>query len=174
MLTYFQRLRAFPRDIRLFLVTPALIGFTVFGGIYTVLFNLYLARLGYEPTFIGLVNASSQFALAIFALPASALGLRLGTRPTMIWGMSLVVIGHAAPVLAEFAPVGLRQGWLLGSYLLGGLGLALYFVNASPWVMAMTAPGERSHVFSVQAALWPLAGFVGSLIGGLLPTFILC
>jgi MFS family permease len=171
MQTYLHQLRSFGRDVRLFLITPALIGFTVFGGIYTVLFNLYLVRLGYEPPFIGLVNAISQFALALFALPASALGLRLGTRRTMIGGLMLVVVGHALPILAEFVPGNWRPGWILATYLTGGLGLALYFVNASPWVMSVTTPVERSHVFSVQAALWPLAGFVGSLVGGALPAF---
>lgn len=169
MSVFFQQIRAFRRDVRLFLVTPALIGFTVFGGIYTVLFNLYLVRMAYGTEFIGLVNAISQFALAIFALPATFVAARLGTRWAMIVGLSLAMVGHGLPILAEFIPGSLRQPWILVTYLIGGLGLALYFVNSSPWVMAVTTPQERGHVFSVQAALWPLAGFVGSLVGGMLP-----
>jgi len=53
--------------------------------------------------------------------------------------------------------------------LLGGLGIALYIVNANPFLMTTTSSEERGHAFSVQAALWPLAGFAGSLVGGLLP-----
>lgn len=60
MVIYLQRLRSFERDVRLFLVLPALIGFTVFAGINTVLFNLYLMRLGDGPEFIGLVKAISH------------------------------------------------------------------------------------------------------------------
>jgi MFS family permease len=172
MAIYFRRVRSFGRDVRLFLITPALIGFTVFGGITTVLFNLYLVRLGYGPEFIGLVNAISQVALALFALPASILGAHLGARRAMIAGMSLAVLGNGLPVLAELVPAGWRQGWILGTYLIGGLGLALYFVNSSPWVMSVTTPQERSHVFSIQAALWPLAGFFGSLLGGVLPGLV--
>ncbi len=169
MSAFFQQIRAFRRDVRLFLITPALIGFTVFGGIYTVLFNLYLVRMAYGTEFIGLVNAISQFALAIFALPATFVGAKLGTRRAMILGLTLAMVGHGLPVLAEFIPGAARQTWILATYLLGGLGLALYFVNSAPWVMAVATPQERSHVFSVQAALWPLAGFVGSLVGGMLP-----
>ncbi len=35
--------------------------------------------------------------------------------------------------------------------------------------MGSTTSVERSHAFSIQAAVWPLAGFAGSLVGGLLP-----
>jgi MFS family permease len=171
MTDYLRRLNRFRRDIWLFLVTPALIGFTIFGGIYTVLFNLFLARLGYDPPFIGAVNASSQLAIAAFALPASWVGNRLGARRAMILGMSLVTLGHILPILAEFVPIYWRAFWILSTYLVGGAGMTLYFVNSSPWVMEVTEAGERNHLFSVQAALWPLAGFLGSLLGGVSPGF---
>ena len=45
----------------------------------------------------------------------------------------------------------------------------MYFVNTAPFVMTVTHQSERNHVFSVQAAVWSLAGFAGSLIGGFLP-----
>jgi predicted MFS family arabinose efflux permease len=35
--------------------------------------------------------------------------------------------------------------------------------------MDVTGSRERDHAFSLQSALWPLAAFVGSLIGGALP-----
>ena len=44
---YVSKLRLLSRDIWLLLATSALLGFTVFGGIYSVLLNLYLLRLGY-------------------------------------------------------------------------------------------------------------------------------
>ena len=51
---YWRALRLFSRDVHFYLITAALIGFTVFGGIYAVLLNLYLLRLGYGPPFVGL------------------------------------------------------------------------------------------------------------------------
>ena len=71
-----QRLR-FNRDVRLYLVTAGLVGFCWI-GIYLVLFNLYLLRLGYGPEFIGTVNAAGSLAYAVFSLPAGALGGRWG------------------------------------------------------------------------------------------------
>jgi len=166
---YLDKLGLFSRDVRLYLITAALLGFTVIGGIYPVLLNLYLLRLGYGPEFIGLVNAAFMLALGGFCLPAGALGGRWGIRRMMIAGLGLVVAGYGLLPLAEFIPTTLQAGWVLASYLLGGLGLALYIVNANPFLMATTSSEERSHAFSVQTALWPLAGFAGSLVGGLLP-----
>ena len=42
---YLDKLRMFNRDVRLYLITAALLGFTVFGGIYPVLLNLYIKQL---------------------------------------------------------------------------------------------------------------------------------
>lgn len=172
MRDFVQRLRLFSREVWLYLVTPALIGFTVFGGIYTVLLNLYLLRLGYGPDFVGLVNAAGFGALAVTALPMGALGRLLGVRRAMILGMTLMMAGSALLPLAEFIPVALRQGWLLGMYALIQVGMTLHIVNSQPFLMDATTPAEREHVFSVQVALWPLAGFVGSMIGGLLPGYL--
>jgi MFS family permease len=166
---YLRALQLFSRNVRLYLITAALIGFTAFGGIYSVLLNLYLLRLGYGPEFVGLVNAAAWLGFAMFSLPAGALGARWGSRRAMIAGLSLALVGFGLLPVAEFLLVALQDPWLLATYMLGFLGLALYIVNGSPFLMAATSPEERNHVFAIQAELWPLAGFTGSLAGGLLP-----
>ncbi len=166
--TYLRALRLFSRDVRLLLITAALNGFCYF-GIYVVLFNLYLLRLGYGPEFIGLVNAAALLALAVFGLPAGALGRRWGSRRIMIVGLSLMVAGYGLPPLVEFIPIALRSVWLLTTYSLSGLGAALYMVNGFPFLMGATGLEERNYAFSVQMALMPLGGFAGNLVGGLLP-----
>lgn len=169
--TYLSALRLFRRDVRLFLLTSFLIGFTIFGGIYTVLLNLYLLRLGYGPEFVGLVNAVRSLGLALFSLPAGAVGTRWGSRRTMIAGLTFAALGNTLLPLAELVPIAVRPGWIIANNLIGSLGITFYIVNATPFLMGMTGPSERNHVFSVQAALWPLAGFAGSLVAGVLPRF---
>ena len=170
--TYLGAFRLFSRDARLFLITSFLIGFTVFGGIYTVLLNLYLLRLGFGPGLIGIVNAAGLIGMTLFSLPAGAVGRRWGSRRTMIAGLALAALGNTLLPLAELVPPGLRPAWLLAANLVASLGMTCYIVNINPFLMAVTGAEERNHVFSVQAALWPLAGFAGSLIGGLLPRMV--
>ena len=168
--TYLQKLRLFNRNVRLYIIAWALIGFGYL-GIYTVLFNLYLLRLGYGPEFVGLVNGVGLFALALFSLPAGALGRRWGSRRMMIIGMILMTVGFGLIPLAEFIRINWQSSWLVGNWVLVGLGAPLFVVNGFPFLMGSTTPEERDHAFSVQGALYPLAGFTGSLVGGFLPRF---
>ena len=70
---YLRTIRHFNRDIHLYLFASGLIGFCLFSGIYSLLFNLYLLRLGYGPTFVGQVNAVGGLAFALSSLPSSFL-----------------------------------------------------------------------------------------------------
>ncbi|MCZ6681140.1 MAG: hypothetical protein O7E52_28295 [Candidatus Poribacteria bacterium] len=77
--TYLHAVRRFNRDVRLYLTTAALIGFTVDGGIFSVLFNLYLLRLGYHSLF--LTGASlTVIGTLIFAAHFHAHRGKLGHR----------------------------------------------------------------------------------------------
>jgi MFS family permease len=133
-----------------------------------VLLNLYLLRLGYGTQFIGAVNAMSPLASLLFSLPASALGARWGTCRAMMAGIVLALLGHGLLPLWGSDLAG-GAAWILATYLVGGAGLALYLVNVTMYLVDATARVERNHVFSLRVAMLPLAGFAGSLVGGLLP-----
>jgi len=87
----------------------------------------------------------------------------------LIAGISLAAVGFGLLPLGEFIPRAYHSRWAVASYALAWLGASFYIVNGTPFLMGATRPEERNHAFSVRAALWPLAGFVGSLVGGLLP-----
>jgi MFS family permease len=167
--SYLRTVRVFSRDARLYLIVPALLGFTVHNGITAVLLNLYLLRLGYGPRDLGVINSVGPLVLAMFSMPAAALGRKLGPRRPIIWGLGGLVLGEALLPLAEVLPGTLRFGWLLGTLGLANLGLGTVLVNSSPFLMTVTGPAERNHLYSVQSALSPLMGFAGSLVGGFLP-----
>lgn len=162
-------LRQFNRDIRLYLFASGLVGFCLFSGIFSLLFNLYLLRLGYGPKSIGQVNAIGALAFALSSLPGSLLGGRWGNRRIMIIGLGIAIIGHALVSQAEFIAPALRKHFIIITHSLGLLGIALYIVNGYPFLMAVSSAKERNHVFSILAALFPLTGFAGSLLGGFLP-----
>jgi MFS family permease len=166
---YVRDLRSFDRNVRLYLISGALVGFTTAGGIYTVLLNLYILRLGYGFELVGMVNAAGAIAYALFCLPAGAMGKRFGTRRVMLFGMVLITVGNGMLPLAEFVAESWRAHWLVLARVPRAIGFAMYLVNAAPFLIAATDRARRHRVFSVQAALQPLAAVAGSVAGGLLP-----
>ena len=166
---YLQILGRFDRNVRLYLLSAAMVGFTTSGGIFNVLLNLYLLRLGFGLDLVGVIVGAGALLFALCCLPAGILGRRWGSRRAMIVGMSLMVLGNALIPAVEYVPVAWRAAYLLLARLPRALGFALYLVNSSPFLMGATDTRERTHVFSVQAALLPLMGFAGSLAAGFLP-----
>ena len=163
-------LALFSRDAWLVLGSAFVMGFTIFGGIYSLLFNLYLLRLGYDLGFIGLVNAAALLGWAVACLPAGTVGGWLGNRLAMVLGLGLALVGYLLVPFCELIPPGLgRSAWLLVAYLAGNVFIALYDVNSQPFLAQASSPVERDHLFATQAALWPVAAFLGSLAGGVLP-----
>ena len=162
----------FSRDVRLYLLASALFGFVLFGGIYPLLYNLYLLRLGYNMQFVGWANATGALFFALFSLPSGVLGGRWGSRFTMVIGICVAVVGFGLLSQAELIAATVRDVFVLATYSLGVIGIALFIVNGTPYLMGITSLVERDRVFAVQAALMPLSGFVGSMLGGILPGYL--
>jgi len=169
-----RALRWLPRltpTVARYFVAVALVGFALDGGIYSVLLNLFLVRLGYGPEQIGLINAAGTLTFGLACLPAGVIGARWGSRRIMLLGLALMAAGSLLLPLADMLPAW-RLAWLLVQVSVLYLGLALYFVNTAPFVMEAIRPEQRTHIFSLQTALLALAAFLGSLIGGFLPEII--
>jgi MFS family permease len=144
-------------------------GATVFNGIYPVLFNLFLVRAGYGPEYIGLANAVGLLSMAVSALPMGALARRWGLKGTIARGIWLAVGSLSLLPLADLWAGALGPALLVALYGLGSVGMTAVNVNVAPLLMRITADEERHRAFSVRTALSPLAGFFGSLLGGVLP-----
>jgi MFS family permease len=166
---HLQELRRIKPAVALYFVTIALVGFAVDGGVYAVLLNLFLVRLGYGPELIGIVNSAGTLTFALFSLPAGALGQRWGSRRIMLIGLALLLAGCVLLPLADMLGRNWQLPWLIASDILLYLGLALYFVNTAPYLMDAVTPDRRNQIFSLQTALSSLSAFAGSLVGGLLP-----
>lgn len=138
-------------------------------GVSGVLLNLYLIRLGFGAAFVGSINGLSLAATALMSAPAAALGRRFGTRPTMLAGMMLSIAGNAIVPAAGLLPKALVAAGIVGGSLLHFGGGALYAANWSPYFMEIIEEKERPRLFSLRAAVQPLATFAGSLLAGVLP-----
>ncbi len=168
MRDYWDNIRLFSRNIRFFLLATAVHGF-VFFGIYSLLLNLYLLRLGYGAQFIGVVNGLGPLMLALFSLPAGAISHRWGGRRVMLGGYLVTAVCLGALPLSSGLPEAMRQPWIAAIYALTWTAGAFIIVNFSPYLMLWTGDQERNYAFAIQSALFPVAGFVGSFFGGLLP-----
>ena len=169
--SYRQILRLFSRDLRIFLVTTVLVAMA-WDGLRVVLLNLYVLRLGYGPESVGLINSTGGLAFALMCLPAGALGTRYGSRRLLIAGLGLLSIGFLLLPVAEPLTAAWRTASLMTTTLLAWFGYALYVVNGLPFMMEATGSQERNLAFSVHIALFPIAAFAGSLLGGFLPGMI--
>ena len=167
--SYLSTFRSFHRNVLLHVAAISLIGFTFDGGVFSVVFNLFLLRLGYGPAFVGQVNAAGLITFALCSLPAGALGNRWGSRIAMIRGLAVMMTASVALALTEFVAGEQQAAWLFATYMLAFVGLALYFVNTAPYLMGVAGKGQRNHAFSIQSAVISMAAFAGSLTGGTLP-----
>ena len=165
---YLRALKGLNRDVRLFMVSVLVSG-VCYMGLYFLLINLYLLRLGYGLEFIGIFVSTGAFSFAVFSLPAGMAGRRFGSRRPMIFGMVILGLGLGMLAIAGWVPAGWRSGWLIFFCALRELGNACYMVNSNPFLMGATTEAERDYAFSVRATLTPIAGFFGTLIGGFLP-----
>jgi MFS family permease len=166
---YVQALRGSHRNVRLLLTNSALLGFTIDGGIYSVIFNLYILRMSFGPEFVGQVNSVANLVFAIGSLAAGWLGTRWGARRTMVLGLAVVAAGALAVPVSDVLVGAWRSGWVLGSFTVLNAGLALYYVNSGPYLLKATRNEARGNVFAFQSALNSTASFAGGLLGGLMP-----
>ena len=167
----FNPIRSFNPQARLFFIVLIGLCFAV-DGVYNVLLNLYMLRLGYGTEFIGLVNAVGLLTFAFASLPAGLLGSRYSTTLLMKLGAAVCVIGGLLLPQAGLLPPGWREGWLIFHYALMLSGFALFFVNGAPYLLNVVDTAYKHRAFALKTAGWSLAGFAGSLVGGILPGWI--
>ncbi|MCI2430722.1 MFS transporter [Candidatus Acetothermia bacterium] len=157
---YLDRLRAFSAPAKRFLLANVLVGLG--SSLFWLFFNIYVLQLGHKQDFIGLLAAIPPLAVALFSVPAGALGDRVGYRRALLWGGILVALGMLGAVV--FA----QPFILIISMVLTGMGSALWQVVSAPFMVEESREHERTHLFSVQFALMTASGFFGSLLGGAL------
>jgi MFS family permease len=169
----FARFRArwleYSPDARRHLINAALFGLTLDGGVNAVILNLYFLRLGQGPALVGLAGSVGMLVFALGSLPFGRLGDRVGLRRVMLLGAVIATLGALLVLFVDVLPDWLLPAGLIGCVALVNCGLAAYYANAAPYLAETAGAANRTRAFSEQSALYALAGFVGSLIGGSLP-----
>jgi MFS family permease len=165
---YRHSVRTIRREAWIALAAYAAAGFTWFGLLDTI-FNLFLVRMGFGLSFVGVSAAVATAGYALASIPSAALGRRLGERRTMIagtvaWGTCIVALS-----LADLLPAAWQRPWVLVMRFLGTSGFTLYTVSNMPFLTGVTTPAERPLAFALSFSLNPLGAFLGASLGGLLP-----
>ncbi|HEV8193755.1 MAG TPA: MFS transporter [Ktedonobacterales bacterium] len=160
--SYLSHFRSLGRNTKLYLISNT-IG-AVATGAAVVLYTLYLAALGYDTGFIGLLAVVGTLGAALGILPSQPLVNHFGWRTMLIWSN---LLGGGAVFLQLVVPV---APVLVVTTVAVGASAAIYLVINSPLLAANSAPEQRTAVFGLNAALQFLALIAGNLLGGWLPT----
>lgn len=171
MLTLSHRFQRIPRNIYAYMFVLAIIGFTVDGGISSVLFNLYVLRLGYGPEFVGTLNSVGLLVFAALSLPLGAVR-RYSSHQMLVIGLVLMFVGATGLPLVQWLPAAFHSGWLIFTRVVAHIGTAFFFVHTAPFLMSMTKGEWHSRALSLQSATLASAGFIGGVVGGVLPGLI--
>ena len=155
---YARSFTGFERDARIYLlVTPV---FGVGLSLYWVDFYLYLAALGFDRSFIGLVAAAGSAAGALTAVPVAILSDRVGRRLVLAAGSALAAAAFAGLL---FTPEPLL---VMALAALISVGYQAFNVVAAPFLTERSRPEQRSELFSLQAGITNLTNVGAALVGG--------
>lgn len=161
---YVTKIRHFSHNARAYLAYYFLL--SVHLGIYGVIYNLYILRLGIHEDMLGLMLCIVFISTGLAAVPAASVCDRLGRKYTLLF--SIIVTSSALLLLYTVTSL----NWLLVLSALYGIGTAFYTVAGSPFLMENSTPDERMHLFSVNSAFSQVAYIVGCMAGGSMPNIL--
>lgn len=167
-MSYWRTVAGFSRDVRVYIAVSAIVGFTYFGIVTTIL-NLYTLRLGFEPRFVGVITGAGQLVGVACAIPLAWLSRRIGPRNGIAAALAFVALGIALALVVEPVPQDMWAAWLIASSIVLWLGAVLFGSSAQPYLMGVAQAAERTHAFAVRQMVFVLMSVAGSLVGGLLP-----
>lgn len=158
MSVLFARYREFSRPARAFLVGAVLIELS--HAVLWTLQNLYVRSVGHGEREAGLVLSATAVGVVCSTFPSTWLYERLGARRAL----SLSCAGVAVAMSALAASTSLLA--LCAFALLGGFAFTLHRVVAAPFIVGVTEPGHRSHLFQAEFAAHAAAMALGPILGG--------
>lgn len=159
---YMRRLQRFSSNARLYLLSEVIIGLSY--SIYSLIFNLFVDGQGYPRTFLGELQSLPNLIALFGAVPAGVLVDHIGRKRALLLANAGRTLASLGIILAP------DPNWLRLSMIAFGVSGSLWMVSASPFMMENSREEERNELFSAHFGLTTLVGFLGTLVGGYLPT----
>ena len=133
-------------------------------GVLLTTLPLFADDFGVSYELISLAVGAAALGTLAMDLPAGALLHRLGLRPAMIIGCSLVAASTAALVVVEQFP------HLIGLRLLAGIGTALWGLSRHAYITEAIPNAQRGQAISTFGGINRIGVFGGPLLGGFIGT----
>jgi MFS family permease len=135
-------------------------------GLLLTTLPLYAATFDVSYGLISLAVAAAALGTLATDVPAGALVGRLGLRPTMIAGTSMVAVSTF--VLAIGEPFSL----LIAARVAAGIGTALWGLSRHAFIATAVPISERGRAISVFGGINRIGTFAGPVAGGVLATWL--
>ena len=158
---YMSRVRQFTPNARKFLVFQFFLALN--SGIYGVIFNLYLLKLGYHEDFMGVLLGVVFVSSGLMALPAALLCDHIGRRRTLLLSSGILALALALLYTITTGEM------LLFASVLYGMSTGATAVASSPFMAENSSREERIHLFSMNSVIMMASSVLGSLAGGMVP-----
>ncbi|HEY3272996.1 MAG TPA: MFS transporter [Methanocella sp.] len=158
---YRSRVRQFTPNARKFLAFQFFLALNT--GIYGVIFNLYLLKLGYHEDFMGVLLGVVYVSAGLLALPTAMVCDRIGRRRTLLLSSILMALS-----LALLYTITTREMLIFAS-VIDGVATGAMAVASSPFMAENSSREERIHLFSMNSVVMMSSSVLGSLAGGILP-----
>jgi MFS family permease len=164
MRAYLARMRRAPRAMKLFVLYTLLvnIGF----GVFQLIYNLYLVRLGFREDFIGMLTAINTVLIAVAALVFGQAINRFGAWRCILVGTVFTVISLLGQSLITNVPV------LVAFAAIGGIGQAGLIVPNMPFIIEHCSDEERADLSALTFSIMSLSMTLGALVGGRVPELL--
>ncbi len=147
-------------NIKLFFLANVL--FQIGGGMFSVLYNLYIQGLGYGDAMTGKVVSIQSLATALMFIPVGLLGDRSSRK-------RLLIIGAMFSGLAFISRSFLDSEFsLLSLAVFSGLFASIFQVLAIPFLAESIPIKQRLRIFSYYSSLVLASQVLGSMGGGML------
>jgi MFS family permease len=147
-------------NIKLFFLANIL--FQIGGGMFSILYNLFIQDLGYGDAMNGRVVSVQSLATALMFIPVGLLGDRTSRKRLLIIGAIFSGIAFIGRSFFESEPS------LLSLAVVSGLFLSIFQVLAIPFLAESIPIQQRLRIFSLYSSLVLASQVIGSMGGGML------